>query len=211
MNRSEAAAAGHKIYVAEKPCKRGHKPIRYVSNGCCAECLAYSREAFNRKRIGQASGWPEVTVRCPASLVPILEAVANILGDGTKTMHHMALRQFVRNLGGEDPFGVGTPTKPAPPQPPAPRGVPVLVEGLTPEPPEWYVEGLPRPRKSTDPQHARHALEPSDFTGVTRTATGLPVLHNPPPARPPDNEMITVWRDGQWVQIPDPNPDASRD
>lgn len=34
----EAAAAGHKIYVADKPCRHGHRKLRYVKTKICVEC-----------------------------------------------------------------------------------------------------------------------------------------------------------------------------
>lgn len=39
MTRDEARFLGLKTYSAGKPCKKGHAPTRYVSNGGCAECL----------------------------------------------------------------------------------------------------------------------------------------------------------------------------
>lgn len=36
--RLQAAEQGHKTYTAAKPCKQGHAPERYTSNGMCVEC-----------------------------------------------------------------------------------------------------------------------------------------------------------------------------
>lgn len=40
--RQEAKEAGRKHYVAAKPCRNGHKPIRLTSSGECVECRRLS-------------------------------------------------------------------------------------------------------------------------------------------------------------------------
>lgn len=43
-DRSAARAAGHRFYLAAKPCRAGHLAPRYVSTGGCTECLRSARE-----------------------------------------------------------------------------------------------------------------------------------------------------------------------
>lgn len=43
ITREEARAFGLKIYDAEKPCRKGHAPQRYVSNGNCVGCETGSK------------------------------------------------------------------------------------------------------------------------------------------------------------------------
>ena len=38
-------------YVASKPCKRGHEPIRFVKGGMCVACSAYHNEKKRKKTI----------------------------------------------------------------------------------------------------------------------------------------------------------------
>jgi len=45
QNRTDAAAAGLKVFNTGKPCRRGHNSDRYVSNGSCIACLMEDQEA----------------------------------------------------------------------------------------------------------------------------------------------------------------------
>jgi Recombination endonuclease VII len=49
MTRDEARLAGEKHYDAEKPCKHGHEPRRYVSNQQCLVCAKEQESKQYRK------------------------------------------------------------------------------------------------------------------------------------------------------------------
>lgn len=44
-NRKDAREAGHRFYLADRPCRNGHSSPRYVSTGHCSACLAAARGA----------------------------------------------------------------------------------------------------------------------------------------------------------------------
>lgn len=52
--RQEAARDGDTTYSTGKPCKHGHKPVRYTCNGICVECTkANNAKLSNDLRTGR--------------------------------------------------------------------------------------------------------------------------------------------------------------
>lgn len=66
MNYDDAREAGLKFYDATKPCRRGHEPIRYVSNRMCAECARTERErespARTARRNAKKKEWADANL-----------------------------------------------------------------------------------------------------------------------------------------------------
>lgn len=62
--RAEAGARGEKHFQAIKPCKNGHKPIRYVSNGDCVDCVlmhsAANYEKNRARRLSERKSWRDI-------------------------------------------------------------------------------------------------------------------------------------------------------
>jgi hypothetical protein len=58
MTRDEARLLGLKTYDTGKPCKKGHTPIRYVTNSGCVECLRVRNiDRYAKNRDVQYAAW----------------------------------------------------------------------------------------------------------------------------------------------------------
>ena len=56
MERREAHALGMKTYDTGRPCKNGHRALRYVTTGSCVKCLDKYRRTYANEAILVSSG-----------------------------------------------------------------------------------------------------------------------------------------------------------
>lgn len=100
MNRLEATLAGEKRYRADKPCGKGHEPVRYTSNGVCCECISNHRAKINASRVAAGWGWPVMDERVRPEYAPALRWFLEALRPDTLRPDVAAILGAIRGLHG---------------------------------------------------------------------------------------------------------------
>lgn len=74
VTRDDAHLRGLKRYYTGKPCKRGHQCERFVSNGCCIDCIHKKTSGPNQRYdYAKNVGWPPRAIVFDHSLAPTQE------------------------------------------------------------------------------------------------------------------------------------------
>lgn len=85
--RMIAAAAGDTFYMADRPCKQGHEPKRYTSNGMCVQCLKNHSNTLKQARIAlntnRFDGFSTTAVVTRPNQVDMVKRFEALLRNGT--------------------------------------------------------------------------------------------------------------------------------